>query len=89
MRAPQNAGLCVIELSCAKVSDETWTLVGKNYVSYSFERSCERLPKTTTGESVQMKDLVSVSVPSAVFAGSSVISCHFRIRTYWTSGSMD
>lgn len=52
--------------------------------SSSFERSWERCPKTTTGESVQTKGLVSIKVPSAVFSGSSVISCHFRIWTFWT-----
>lgn len=87
--APQNLGLCVIEQGCAKVSDETWILAGKGCSSSSFERSWERLPKTTSGESVQMKDLVSLSVPSVVFSSSSVISCHFRIWAYWTSGSMD
>lgn len=54
-----------------------------------FWKKLGKAPQTTTAESVQIKDLVSLSVPSVVFSGSSVISCHFRIWAYWTSGSMD
>lgn len=88
-RAPQSLGLRGSEQSCAKASDEMWLLAGGSCSCSSFERSWERRPKTTTGESVQMKGLVSVRVPSAVFSGSSVISCHFGIWAYWTSASMD
>lgn len=89
LRAPQSLGLRGTKQSCAKASDEMWLLAGGSCSCSSFERSWERRPKTTTGESVQMKGLVSVRVPSAVFSGSSVISCHFGIWAYWTSASMD
>jgi len=87
--APQNLGLCGAEQICARASDETWPLADGSPSFLSFERSWERSPKTTAGESVQMKGLVSIRVSSAVFSGSSVISCHFGIWAYWTSANMD
>lgn len=87
--APQNRGLCGNEQSCAKASDGKWPLAGGGCSCSSFERSWERCPRTTTGESVQMKGLVSVRVPSALFSGFSVISRHFGIWACWTSMSMD